>query len=41
MNKTYLVIGAGVFMLLAAYLFAPDQAVVMFKELVAAFGSVK
>ena len=39
MQKIWIIAGAGLFLLVAAYMFAPDQAVVMFKELVAAFGT--
>ena len=39
MQKIWILAGASLFLLVAAYMFAPDQAVVMFKELVAAFGA--
>ena len=41
MKNPYVWLGAAIFMLVAAYMFAPDQAVTMFKELVAAFGGAK
>ncbi|MCH8197698.1 MAG: hypothetical protein IH904_06405 [Proteobacteria bacterium] len=34
----WIIAGAGLFLLVAAYMFAPESAVVMFQELVAAFG---
>ena len=39
MQKLWIIAGAGLFLLVAAYLFTPESAVVMFKELVAAFGA--
>ena len=39
MQKLWIIAGAGLFLLVAGYMFAPDQAVVMFKELVDAFGA--
>ncbi len=39
MQKLWIIAGAGLFLLVAAFLFTPESAVVMFKELVAAFGA--
>ena len=39
MKKYWIIAGAGLFLLVAAYLFTPESAVVMFQELVAAFGA--
>ena len=38
MQKLWIIAGAGLFLLVAAYIFSPDQAVAMFEKLVAAFG---
>ena len=39
MQKLWIIAGAGLFLLVAGYMFAPESAVVMFQELVAAFGA--
>ncbi len=39
MQKIWIIADVGLFLLVAAYLFTPESAAVMFKELVAAFGA--
>ncbi len=41
MNKTYLIIGAGVFLLGGALLLGPDEILKLFQALVDAFGGAE